>query len=145
MCKWYGLACPLNQHKAWWPINRWKSSYFQAVYISRAKILTKKDTKLIFFQWKLRCWFFQFWCRVDTRVNTWTSILLQNFAFLRFLTKFTRHFKVEYTSRCPPDIRIGKSNISAFTHSLEKKFNLVSFFVNFLAQSEFNGWFSRFT
>ena len=34
---------------AWWPINRWKSSNFQAVCVCGAKILTKKDTKLIFF------------------------------------------------------------------------------------------------
>ena len=53
-----------------WPINRWKSSDFQAVWICEAKILTKKDTMLIFFQWRLKCYFLQFWCRMDIRVDT---------------------------------------------------------------------------
>ena len=60
-----------------------------------AKKLIKKDTMLIFFQRKLRCCFLQFWCQVDTRVDTWTSILLWNCEISRFLTKWTCNFKIE--------------------------------------------------
>ena len=67
----------------------------QALNSDWAKKLTKKDTNLIFFQWKLRCCFFQFWCRVDTWVDTWTSILLWNYVSILWKIVKMQNFKVK--------------------------------------------------
>ena len=67
----------------------------QAVNSDWTKKLTKKDTKLIFFQWKLTCCFFEFWCRVDTWVDTWTSILLWNYVSKLWKIVKMQNFKVK--------------------------------------------------
>ena len=126
-----------------WQINRWKSSDFQAVYICEAKIFTKKDMMLLFFS--SESWHVAFFNSDIGWTLGWTPGRQFYFEILRFYD-FWRIWHVISKLNRRPDVHPSVHPTSELKKatcqlSLEKKINLVSFFVNFSAQSDFRGWF----
>ena len=76
------LSCPL--------LIILKSALFRGLRVYELKFRSKKDNGIIFFQWKLRCCFFQIWYPGGIQEASRSSILIWNFEIFQNFQKNTK-------------------------------------------------------
>ena len=65
-------------------------THFDGRYVTKPKFFSKQDRGIIFFQWKLRCCFFQIWYLGGIQEASRSSILIWNFEIFQNFQKNTK-------------------------------------------------------